>query len=91
MVMDGNRRSADTKLQYFMFLNKTVESIRTNSPGLHKALRKLGASNGEVDKRSFQLEEHQGFSDQKIADDLAFVKGNRNDGGKSLPNILLLE
>ena len=53
------------------YLDKTVYTVsRFDAPGLHKALKKLGAESGQVDKGTFNLDEHEGLSDQEIADDL---------------------
>ena len=59
------------KLAVNAYLDKTVDTVtRFNSPGLHKALKKLGAESGQVDKGTFNLNKHEGMSDQDIADDL---------------------
>ena len=54
------------------YLDKTVNTIhRRNSPGLHKALKRLGAASGKISQGSFQLKEHEGFTDQEVTEDLA--------------------
>lgn len=53
------------------YLDKTIDTVsRKNAPGLHRALKKLGAASGDTDKKNFKLNEHEGLTEQEIADDL---------------------
>ena len=59
------------KIAINKFLDKTIDTVtRRNAPGLHRTLKRLGASSGDGDKKKFNLDEHEGLTGQQIADDL---------------------
>ena len=82
------------KVSIQKFIQRSVDTITDrNNKNIHKVLKKLGAAPGEGFQYTFVLPEHEGLSDQAIANDLAkyFSKISQEYGPldhKLLPEIV---